>query len=372
MNTDSAESGNLDLLRSFAVLCVVAFHLLLVFFGAQHVPLKLDYLGHWGVLIFFVHTSLVLMASLERQARSGRASYGDFLIRRCFRILPLSMLVVLAIAVLRLPVGHLRDGHFVAVSFAPRNVLQNLLLVQNVGDAESLEAPLWSLPYEMQMYLLLPVLFWLVVRARSQIVVLGMWAAVALLALARRHGTEVDLVDYAPCFLAGVAAYAVSRRQRPYLAAVLWPVTIAFATAFYLRRPEVRDGWLCCLLVGVAAVQMRELPDGWWRQVCKLIARYSYGIYLTHFIFLWLAFDALSGAPWLVQAAVFIATTALVPVALYHGVEAPMIRLGRRLLAPRRGARLPVAAPPLAETPITAAPRRPRPEVSTRPLGTSA
>src|SRR5882724_9860020 len=246
MNTDGAESGNLDLLRSFAVLCVVAFHLLLVFFGAQHVPLKLDYLGHWGVLIFFVHTSLVLMASLERQALAGRAGYAEFLIRRCFRILPLSALTVLAIAALRLPVGHLRDGHFVAVSLAPLDVVQNLLLIQNVGGAESLEAPLWSLRYEMQMYLVLPVLFWLVVRARTPIKVLAIWAAVALLALARRHGTEVDLIDYAPCFLAGVAAYAVSRWQRPSLAAWLWPVTIAFTSACYLRWPEVRDGWLCC------------------------------------------------------------------------------------------------------------------------------
>jgi hypothetical protein len=72
VNVDRADSGNLDLLRSFAVLCVLVFHLLL-FFGHGRVPHGAGSLGHWGVLVFFVHTSIVLMASIERLQRRADA-----------------------------------------------------------------------------------------------------------------------------------------------------------------------------------------------------------------------------------------------------------------------------------------------------------
>jgi len=264
------------------------------------------------------------------------------MVRRAFRLLPLAWLTIAVIVAFALPVGHLEAGHFVAVSSAPLDVVQNLLLVQNLGGAESLEAPLWSLPYEMQMYLLLPVLFWLLARARTPLVMFTLWIAVAVAAKLRLHGSETDLLDYAPCFLAGVTGYAVARArlaswQLPFW---LWPVAIAAATAFYVTRPTLPHGWVSCLIVATAVVAIRELPDGRWRHAFQLIARYSYGIYLAHFILIWLAFEQLAGAPWSVQLAVFGATLVTVPPVLYHLVERPMILAGERvarLLAPAQG-----------------------------------
>src|SRR5579859_6702695 len=160
VSTSSSESANLDLLRSVAVLFVVAFHLALYFGVVRPEQRGLYSLGHWGVLMFFVHTSLVLMRSLARlrQRFPGESLFLEFMVRRCFRLLPLSSFAVLVIALFHLPVGHLDKGHFLAGSTRSVDVLANLLLVQNLTKIESIEAPLWSLPFEMQMYLVLPLI----------------------------------------------------------------------------------------------------------------------------------------------------------------------------------------------------------------------
>jgi peptidoglycan/LPS O-acetylase OafA/YrhL len=75
MNARS-ESTNLDFFRSCAILFVILFHLLLYFphTSTLHGHLNLMPIGHFGVLIFFVHTSLVLLFSLERQESGARGT----------------------------------------------------------------------------------------------------------------------------------------------------------------------------------------------------------------------------------------------------------------------------------------------------------
>ena len=73
---------NLDLVRSVAVCCVVMAHIYSVF---DRPPPGIFY-GGIGVALFFVHTALVLMWSLER-----RPNTVDFYIRRIARIYPLAI-----------------------------------------------------------------------------------------------------------------------------------------------------------------------------------------------------------------------------------------------------------------------------------------
>jgi peptidoglycan/LPS O-acetylase OafA/YrhL len=84
----------LDFIRAVAVLMVAASHASLAFHRHSYFGHSIDSFGVIGVWIFFVHTALVLMWSLERKPYTL-----DFYIRRIFRIYPL-MLVAITIAVL--------------------------------------------------------------------------------------------------------------------------------------------------------------------------------------------------------------------------------------------------------------------------------
>src|SRR6201998_4784980 len=95
-------SSNLDVLRAIAVLLVLTQHL------CRRMQIETigwaptSSLGLFGVLIFFVHTSLVLMHSMDRSGLQGVPLLKDFYIRRIFRIYPLSILAIVAALALHL------------------------------------------------------------------------------------------------------------------------------------------------------------------------------------------------------------------------------------------------------------------------------
>jgi peptidoglycan/LPS O-acetylase OafA/YrhL len=330
-NTD--DIPNLDFMRACAVLFVLGFHLLLFFQVVVAGPLNFHSIGQWGVLIFFVHTSLVLALSLERQAKRapGRRLFWPFLIRRVFRVLPLSIFIVGVVELFGLPVGHLHNGHFVPVQLNLPGLFSNIFLVQNITHSESATAPLWSLPYEMQMYLLLPALFLLARSVSAAWPLFCLWVA-GFIAARHAEGLRLpDFIVYVPCFLPGIIAYKLMTASRVRLPAILWPVILAGITAFYLRSPSVPRGAIGCLLIGAAVPHFEQISQPIIVKISQQIARYSYGIYLTHFMCIWFAFQALAGWPRPAQWVVFVLAASLIPYGLYHAIEAPMIRYGRRL-----------------------------------------
>jgi peptidoglycan/LPS O-acetylase OafA/YrhL len=158
-------SANLDLLRALAVLMVLAQHLLRRAELLSVGPIPVETIGHFGVLLFFVHTSLVLMYSMHRASdRDAKELVRSFYIRRFFRIYPLSTVAI--VAALVLGVTTMGPVHGLAVTARPNLVAvsSDLLMVQNLTQAPSIINVLWSLPYEIQMYLVLPFLFlWIMV-----------------------------------------------------------------------------------------------------------------------------------------------------------------------------------------------------------------
>jgi peptidoglycan/LPS O-acetylase OafA/YrhL len=355
---DSRDLANLDFLRTVAVSLVFVDHLV------ETMKIRgLGDIGHLGVLIFFVHTSLVLMLSMGRFGLSGFRLYSAFLVRRVFRIYPLSILAVLAAATIRIPAASWAGawGWIGWPSF-----FSNIFLTQNLTHSESILSVLWSLPFEMQMYLVLPVLFLLLSRfpslkSASAIWLLGIVIAWAEWAL--QHGTanmEFLLTRYVPCFLAGVFAWRIMSSQPRRFPGFLWILFLlllvaayravdigrvygpaafgavhgAFRTDHEIWWPHFLDlarDWVFCAATGVALPFFREIRIGWLNGLSRKVALYSYGIYVAHIPALWVCFDLLhTGTLW-VAALLSIALTAALAILLYHLLEHPAIELGKRL-----------------------------------------
>jgi peptidoglycan/LPS O-acetylase OafA/YrhL len=335
------ESANLDLLRATAVLLVLCAHLFAVFGHEQVGPLYAKNAGWLGVMLFFVHTSFVLMFSLARQTRKyPEHPWRDFMIRRIFRIYPLSIACILFILAFRIPSTNLSAFHMEylgARSFG--ELAANLLLAQNLTGANSILGPLWSLPLEIQMYLFLPFLFVFANRTKSPWPLFVLWIAACSLGIAQiyvQHAWRLSLLLFVPCFLPGIIAYKLSMariRQLPFSG---WAMTLFFLIAAFLCTPEAKKhmyfSWIACLAVGCAVPFFREVKSRYIRASCHTIAKYSYGIYLGHFLCIRLAFITLHQAHLFLQWWVFSVSLIGASWFMYSFIEEPMISVGARLV----------------------------------------
>jgi peptidoglycan/LPS O-acetylase OafA/YrhL len=337
MNNSPPEKGvsaNLDLLRTVAVLLVLAQHLCRRMYIDQVAWMQTSW-GYFGVLLFFVHTCLVLMSSMERTELLGWPLVKNFAIRRVFRIYPLSVLTVVAALSLHLDsdingIRGLSHGPFPGVLGA----VSNLLLVQNLTHSESIVNVLWSLPLELQMYVFLPLLFLWIRRKNMTWPLLGLWATSVIVALAELHlagASGLSILLFVPCFLPGVIAYSLP--YRPRIGSVWWLAFILLLILLFTLRPVLSTGWILCLALGVMIPQFKEIRSYGVRWVSNRVATYSYGIYLSHQFCIWLALGVLAAWPLFLKIPLLILMLIALPVLLYHAVERPMIRVGSRLAA---------------------------------------
>jgi len=340
--TKAPQNSNLDILRSVAVLAVFLCHLLQVIAGCKFgerlaFGIETYSLGQIGVVIFFVHTSLVLMQSMERTGTriSQSALLRYFYIRRAFRIYPLSIGAILIAIAFSIPANPL------GVAYQWRGMrwfLANILLIQNIGNIGSVSSPLWSLPFEVQMYLVLPLLFLQAKAPKGGIRLMEIY--LASLFLSQLH----PLLRYAPCFLAGVIAYRLLGILRPRLPSWLWCPAVLGIAAVYVASPYAEVSWvkdvLACLALGVL-IPLFNRSRGAIATAAAHVAKYSYGIYLCHMPILWLVYRKLAIPGW--QRPVWLAIAmCTVPMACYYLIELPLIQLGTRLA--NRVAVAPVAA----------------------------
>jgi peptidoglycan/LPS O-acetylase OafA/YrhL len=268
-----------------------------------------------------------------------------FMVRRCFRIYPLAILVVTFTYLLRIP-SDLQFGRFGLLQQNAGNLIANLLLIQNVTLQKANPGPLWSLPLEIQMYLALPALFLLTLRLKSSWGLIAFWwsfvalwfllgFATGMLPLSEggiRSPAEALLkfTRFAPCFLPGIVAYKLWRRPR-LLPGFLWPVFLLVCCVVFVLfsgSQPIQTGWFVCFGIGLGGCLFRELNENFVTRLARGIARYSYGVYLLHYFAIWFGFVFCRNLNFGLQIAIFAATLASFAIFLYHTVESPLIARG--------------------------------------------
>jgi peptidoglycan/LPS O-acetylase OafA/YrhL len=357
----TGELANLDFLRAVAVGLVFIGHLFLTMRIRG-----LGNLGHFGVLLFFVHTALVLMMSMERLGLSRGSLYAAFVIRRVFRIYPLSIVSVIAVVILRVPPTSWIGGGYNWAGW--QAFLSNIFLTQNLTQSNSVIGVLWSLPFEIQMYAILPLLFaWALCfpSLRAMYTALLMTVAIAVSEYVLRFGScnaDFLLTRYFPCFFAGVCAWRLMKIRTPRFSGLAWVVFLMTLVLTYRATDALRvygpavlgamhglvrndhriwwpsyldlvNDWLFCSSVGLAIPLFLEIRNRWLKLISKYIARYSYGIYVSHVPILWFCFMRFRVGSTVVIVPLAILLTGVISVFLYHCLENPAISVGRRIAA---------------------------------------
>jgi peptidoglycan/LPS O-acetylase OafA/YrhL len=334
---------NLDFVRAFAVLLVVGAHLCLYFGDVHFGFFEFSLLGRLGVAIFFVHSGIVNLFSIERHVQR----YGEhhlfraFMTRRCLRIYPLAVFVVGAVYLTRIPVAHVGNWTATAGNHPSAEIIPTLLLIQNFMQFDQILEPLWSLPYEIQMYCFFPLVYLILRRFKSTKTLLFAWTLLAIVdhlvaPHLAKHGNLgkivaiPDLLFFFLWFVAGFYAYKdmqSSKRRMPFWSLPALLVFLCLACTLSYDRDKFVFITLC---FGVALPFVQGCKLARMNRICAWVAKYSYGIYLLHDPAIWLGFVRLRHTPLAVQVGVFLATTFGGSVLLYHVLEHPMILVGNR------------------------------------------
>ena len=295
-------------------------------------------LGRFGVILFFVHTSFVLMASLQRLEGTASSDIHlmlAFWIRRIFRIYPLAILCVVLVAVFRIPENPFKEYFWMGL----KGFLSNLALIQNFTGSPNSLSVLWSLPLEVQMYAVLPLAFFFI-RGRRRYRSLALWIASVLLALLLdRIHWRGGVIKFAPCFASGVVAFDLlrSRGWTWKLPAWVWPIGILGTIVLFGPHDDVglqykmSSAWGLSLFLGVLYANVKEGRSNWFYSVSHWIAEHSYGIYLSHTVILWFVFFRMEQYPLWLKIVVLTAGAIGVPAILYITIEKPLILVGGRI-----------------------------------------
>ena len=119
------------------------------------------------------------------------------------------------------------------------------------GGRASQMAPLCSLPIEVQMYLVLPVIFLLTARATD----LSRLGALYLLSLvfawyAPQLSYRLSGAMFGPCFFAGILALAMRSRVKPRFPAGFWSIfLISVVCTYIVIEDSSGDVKLLCLVL---------------------------------------------------------------------------------------------------------------------------
>lgn len=316
--------------------------------------------GGQMVFLFILVSGFALCWSEDHRVLQGRGrtSLRAYLRRRAWRILPtyyVALACGLAVVVLlgRLLLAPASPSMRTYGPVTPDGVIAHLFMAHTLipSWAHQANPPLWSIAFEVQLYVLFPVVCALIARRVPALIACGLCAAGAKIVGHLAHLPLFGLVDW---FFAGVLAARLARAASvPHrLLLTAGTATAVFGVAFVppsTDGPYAKAFWMIgfvCLVAGL----VRARPGGWnlpTRRAAMWIGQRSYSLYAIHFpvlLLVWAGVGRLQLSP---QAALAVMLVVGAPASvacahlLYATVERPALERVRR--AGRRGQK--VSAP---------------------------
>jgi exopolysaccharide production protein ExoZ len=332
---------DIQILRFFAALAVVAFHALGAPPKGFEVPesalsLVLSYGGR-GVDLFFVISGFVIFYATH----SSKLTPAEFLRRRVERIVPLYFFVIFTVTMLAVT---LPATFGTPDWYTPRHIFKSLAFISFTDGDMPVVYVGWSLEYEMYFYLATALLMAFTRNVWRNIAV--MFSAVAI--LGQLPGLGAALGNYAffadPMileFVLGVIVGYVFVNGR-----TRWPMHVAAACAIAAvlvsdpaSRVIVSGIPAACLVAAAAWASRKRIDPSWLERALARLGDASYSIYLAQVETVSLASISVAGLFPAISPLLLLMVTSCIVVALGLAlnilVERPLLGLCRRLGAPR-------------------------------------
>lgn len=329
-------TNNFDLLRIFAAIQVVIFH------TSTRFDLSL---GNWetlvnafpGVPIFFVTSGFLISASLERSQSLHR--YGK---NRLLRILPALWLCIGFTAVMALSFGYDLLNMEGLKWFVAQ--LLGLIYTPNALSAfgfGSYNGALWTIPVELQFYVVLPILYWIFAKEKGRTRNL-IWIAIFFFAIALANQYWLSSYDFSQgepktvkllrytflphfyLFMVGVLLQRFRAEEMKVIngKGAYW--LIGYLAAVYLLPDNPSAHVVKLMLLAIVAISVAYTAPGISRGVLRG-NDISYGVYIYHGLVHNLFFELSFNDSWL-AAGLAILATILIGALSWVVVERPFIR----------------------------------------------
>lgn len=317
---------SLDGLRGVAALLVVEAHIGFIFpITAPH----LVTLGDEAVGLFFALSGF-LMAHLYGSRPVTRENVLDFLVSRFARIYPVYLAAVVFVAMLSI----MQNLDFVQPIVGVTDFVRHVFLLGSSGV-------FWSIPPEIQFYLLFPVL-WLCLAQphRYSGVIVGLTVVVIVDGLVELPGPGIMLVSKLPYFLFGAIAGMMHSHWNRWNPSALTGILTLFLLAVFFTYRHVSSGFTpefwslqsavaAAVIVGLVARQPPIAAHVLAAAPVRFLGKISFSLYLFHVPIMFLTrltFDALMPEPALIVVTLFVA--AIGAWFIHETIEVP----GRRRL----------------------------------------
>jgi peptidoglycan/LPS O-acetylase OafA/YrhL len=331
----------LDAGRALAIVGVVAVHLSFQFPNLPGAVTLLTHMGQYGVQLFFVISAITIFMTLEMDhARCVDARHVAlrFYIKRFFRIAPLYYAAIVIYGLISY--GATRSGYehaWVLGVHGPVDILLNMLFLHALSPTaiNNVVPGGWSIGVEMLFYLIAPLLFFLAMNRKRLLLatVILLALSFAITSMSECHGVlDCDVTNNSysyfwppvqgPCFIVGMWAWYAFRthltgdervtRLKSYLYASLalgFAIVTAMLGVWLAKAHALAPLFAACSAVAfllfvctrsarkasTRPIMRKTQSLSMIRRCAAALGRESYGIYLWHFICVYVTFHFFEG-----------------------------------------------------------------------------